>query len=40
MNNEELKQLINRMLDAIEDNQQLLRIFRYIHKQFIRRTGE
>lgn len=40
MNNEEYKKYIMEMLTKIDDNQHLKRIFNYVHKYFIRRTGK
>ena len=39
MTNQELKELIIRMLDSIDDNRKLRRIYDYIHRIFINRTG-
>lgn len=35
----EIKELINRMIDSIDDYQELKRIFDYVHRIFIHRTG-
>ena len=40
MNNEEYKKYIIEMIQRIDDNQHLKRIFNYVHKYFIRRTGK
>lgn len=40
MDNEEYKKYIIEMIQHIDDNQHLKRIFNYVHKYFIRRTGE
>lgn len=39
MSNEDYKKLIAVMVDAIDDNHTLRRIYKYIHKFFIGRTG-
>lgn len=40
MNNEEYKRLICQMLESINDNGHLKKIFDYVHKYFIRRAGK
>lgn len=40
MNNEEYKKFIIIMIEKINDNQVLERIYKYVHKFFIMRTGE
>lgn len=40
MGNEEYKKYIIEMIQNINDNKHLERIFNYVHKLFIRRTGE
>jgi len=40
MSDNERKELIIRMLEVINDSEQLKRIFNYVHNIFIRRTGE
>ena len=40
MSNEDYKKLIAVMIDAIDDNHTLQRIYKYIHKFFIGRTGK
>ena len=37
---EEYKKYIIEMIQHIDDNQHLKRIFNYVHKYFIRRTGK
>lgn len=39
MTNQELKELIIRMLNSINDNRKLQRIYDYVHRIFINRTG-
>lgn len=36
----ETKELINRMVDSIDDTKELKRIFDYVHRIFLRRTGK
>lgn len=36
----ETKELINRMVDSIDDIKDLKRIFDYVHRIFLRRTGK
>lgn len=40
MDNEKYKKYIIEMLLKINDNKHLERIYNYVHKYFIRRTGE
>lgn len=40
MNNEEYKKFIIIMIEKINDNQVLEKIYKYVHKFFIMRTGE
>ena len=40
MNKKERKELIVKMVEQIEDDIFLKRIFDYVHKYFIRRTGK
>ena len=40
MSNEDYKKLIAVMIDAIDDNHTVQRIYKYVHKFFIRRTGK
>lgn len=40
MSNEEYKKNILVMLERIDSNEHLKRIFNYIHKYFIRKAGE
>lgn len=40
MTNQEIRELIKRMVDAIEDNKKLQQIFNYIHRIYIRRAGK
>lgn len=40
MNNEEFKQYIIEMVRKIDDQESLKRIFNYVHKFFIRKTGK
>lgn len=40
MSNEEYKKYIFKMLEQIDNNEHLKRIFDYVHKYFLRRTGE
>lgn len=37
---EDYKKLIDRMMKEINDKEDIKRIFNYIHKIFIRRTGK
>ena len=40
MNSEELKKYIIEMVQKIDDTESLKRIFNYVHKFFIRKTGK
>ena len=40
MSNNEYKRCIVAMLEQIDNNEFLKRIFDYVHKYFIKRTGE
>lgn len=40
MSNKEYQKYIIEMIQKIDNNQNLKRIFNYVHKYFIRRTGE
>ncbi len=40
MSNKEYQKYIIEMIKKIDNNQHLKRIFNYVHKYFIRRTGE
>lgn len=40
MGNEEYKKCIVAMLEQIDNSEHLKRIFNYVHKFFIKRTGE
>lgn len=40
MDNEKCKKYIIEMIQKIEDSKHLERIYNYVHKLFIRRTGE
>ena len=40
MNNDKYKMYIIEMLQKIDNNKHLERIYNYVHKYFIRRTGE
>lgn len=40
MTKKERKELISRMLEQIDDDHFLKKIFDYVHKYFIRRTGK
>ena len=40
MDNKEYKKYIIEMIQKIDNAQHLKRIFNYVHKYFIRRTGE
>lgn len=40
MSSEEYKQSIIDMLEKIDSNEHLKRIFNYVHKYFIKRTGK
>ncbi len=40
MSNEEYKKFIIVMIEKINDNHTLERIYKYVHKFFIRRTGK
>lgn len=40
MDNEKYKKYIIEMLQKINDNKHLERIYNYVHKYFIKRTGE
>ena len=40
MSNEKYKKYIIEMVQKIDNNKHLERIFNYVHKLFIRRTGE
>lgn len=40
MSNKEYKKYIIEMLDKIDDNEHLKRIFNYVHKYFIKKAGK
>lgn len=40
MSNEEYKKFIVIMIEKINDNRALERIYKYVHKFFVMRTGE